>query len=736
MQIALPVTSSEYLAIQHRIELEIADKPQFLKSMVVTDDPAMETDDIKASLAQEIPKIIVYRTFVGRDYVFQFLDHFKQMQENKQNFELFDILESIFCMPNDPDFIYIEVSDSYKLQTFFPDIIFQRVQIIDFIKQFCNFGKIRGKRYRDQLFVRFTMPPFENEPAQLLDLDLYRCKAIIKHRASIQVKNSEGEIERITLSQLKENPNYKLNEILVKTSYTGAPTQGYEYRGLKFVGNYQIQQVNLRLLKTWSANLTNEEMDSLMDNLPSKYSRFEQSSSITDLKIPFIPKIVFKKPEVENKPVKAPKLAPKPQVDSFAVHLAKINSIVDAFKFDDDIFNIESSLSNATDSFLDASLTRCQKQLELLKEYVKKIHGFKSTMPSRSHNTVSKETRHKILAIIESQISKNNALQKRVISLINTIKAEIEKVESSQKISQFTVDSDIFSDSDIVENTKIKSQPKPKVETKQQKPPPKPAPEPEKPPQQEIKSTLNPIQQNAVKNTFHECQSLITADVNQTRRLVDSLVQSLRSRFPYINPNETQILNTIIGEFYKSFEPALHRILQDQLTVFEKGLENIRNPTYQPKDKVIVDKMTDVVGRIIGHLDENHSIVEIQPQIVTADEENIGSKLPSNYICKQFDVYEIVKYQGNYALVLSSSGTKLAILTESNYVLQADMNELERPVYTSRVYDANKRRVLPGDVVGYAFVINVTEKYAFLYSPKSNLIQAFLGSKIKINPPK
>lgn len=735
-------------------DINNGDAEKLLQAFICTADPKIGRDNpTSITLEMLLRKSKYFKVYVGRNNAFAYMEHYI-----KEISKLEKIL-SIFNVPSDPDYLYVETETFFSLDKYFSDLIYKIPAPIEIIKNFCNYFRFHTITYKDQLFGSFTCPPFIDEPAQIIDIDLIRGKAIIKNRSLVNTDFNSKEFTSKKLSEIiSSETKPKLKDIIVKTSFSGDSTKGVLYKGATFIGEFQIQQIDLRILKTWSSSITTEQMDSLLDETATRIEVNECFSLFSGALIKFFPKIkalpvkVAKpKPSVVKQPVKPaqkPRPRPKPK-DEFALLEKELNNKILNKRFGTSVFHYEGQVDQLENEDLERALRICQSCLTTSKDIMKDLNRLKKTATDKQTDDQSTK-KEKLISDIEKHLKNETEKQQRLLELIDKLNNKLDQEakfslssssdsETGQDSSDYVVKSKSKSGSKSSENSnkisEVKTEIVPKESISTQT-------SPEFLVNQyqtalfDIKNSITKLLQDQFQKSVKEINSCNDISKTQIKEIIVSVIGEF-----HIHDSETlsKLLLPkldLISKHHESYFIAqkrtfntIYKLIQETLANYEK----LFTKKFDVNDAVHVSNIQDIVCEIL-EATKNHQIIKIPNQIVYRNPADLAP-LFSGDISTDFEINDLAIFENKKAIVTFVSGNGVIILTEDNKTVSVQKNMLKKCDPDGTVYDSQKFRVLPGDKVKIpdeAVVINTCGGIAFCRIEKFGVIVAVQGKDINL----
>ena len=234
--------------------------PPLYKSLIFTGDPQIKTESLKIALLKELPHVHIFKTYVGRDIAPILLQKFLETPDHIPS------LHSAFINDKTPDFIFLEVTSITILAKLFPNAIFETVQSPSFISNFCNIGRFSPQSFCGHLFARVNIPPYINEPAEILDINYSQKVVIAKLIPLVKTINVNNQVEYELRLFDPEQYVYSRTQpkpMRVQINYKGDGSsfvEGFYYNDCKYVDGFLIEEISINQIITWSNPLEEDDI--------------------------------------------------------------------------------------------------------------------------------------------------------------------------------------------------------------------------------------------------------------------------------------------------------------------------------------------------------------------------------------------------------------------------------------------------------------------------------------------
>ena len=240
--------------------IENIKEKEYLKDLIFTADPFLPIYKSQLNLLNYLDSSKYYKISYSTNDIISFFEYFFQNQNELK-------ILSAFQIDTKSNDIIIETNEIETIKQKFPALNIIELNPSFIVQNFCNSTRFLPFKMKNRNFGRIIIPEYKNQPIEIFDVDFKQKKAIIRLLPVLEVpkfSTTKPEPETFGVSVL-ELSYLRTKKERFKVSFDGKKTiDGYRFRDTKYSSNFIIMKTRIENIKTWSSNLTQDELKIFM----------------------------------------------------------------------------------------------------------------------------------------------------------------------------------------------------------------------------------------------------------------------------------------------------------------------------------------------------------------------------------------------------------------------------------------------------------------------------------------
>lgn len=257
-------------------EVSTFTEADFINNVIQPADLQTKIDDRFKELLAELKDVIIARVSIPstEKNIFGILQSLKDKE----------CIKSIFSLHHQDNICYIEVSDKEKFVENHSSLRYNWIDTVEFVRGFCNVPFQNHLDGKDQSFARLTLPPYDKDPCEVLEIseDLKEAFIRIVPRADIPKLGMtvDKQVQFNVKQALKMNLPLQEDDIHISFSNPSKVARGYSYQDMQFEGKTAIMKVSISNL-SFNSIISKDEKKLIGDRI--KYFTHERRDNSKSL---------------------------------------------------------------------------------------------------------------------------------------------------------------------------------------------------------------------------------------------------------------------------------------------------------------------------------------------------------------------------------------------------------------------------------------------------------------------